>query len=434
YNSSPRQIYLRDAQVLDTDNDSLLDSWEVAGIDSNADGTIDLTLPPATDPWVRTVLVEVDAMAGMLPSAQTLATIQNRFGQQDAVSYQLILIIDETNIAPQTWSADIAPVTWPTEFTPFKNAWFGTAAERASPNWANIYQAKLWAHRYCVFARDNVSNTIAGMGELPGNDFFLTLGGVWSFWGSSPAVQLGVFLHELGHNLNLDHGGGLGIATQADRAADNKPNYLSVMNGSWTTPQTGYASSWIGNLSEFVFAAPSSFPPIFIDERLLFELDGVGGFNGYVVPCGPPPMRLVNQSGPVDWDNDGACCSPFGVSADVNRLAPGMGAPSPGEVLTSHNDYANLQAQIGRTGPFAASAHGTSLPSDEFTYQDFQILETVGDWRDSLDKYGAGDPLYIIGGWETWCDGGGDAFVSDEFSLSPPHAMMLVPGSDVVKR
>ncbi len=440
FGAAPRQAYLFDGQVLDTDADSLLDSWEIAGIDANADGTTDLA-PLGTSPWMQDVIIEVDAMQGRLPSPRTLQLIQSMFGQTDARSVRLTLIIDETNIPPQTWSADINPITWPTEFTPFKNAWFGSAAERASPNWPNIRQAKLWAHRYCVFADQNVSNTIAGMAEMPGNDMFLTLGGIWSWWGANPAVQIGVFMHELGHTLNLNHGGGPGITNAAQRAIEYKPNYPSVVNPTWTTPQTGYASSWFGNLTESTNSAPSSLPPIFIDESQLFEAEGIGGYSGFVVPVGPPPMRLVNQTGGVDWDRDGACCLPFpGVSADTNFLAPGMGGPSPNQPLFSHNDYANIQVQIGRTGSFASSAHGTSLPSDEYTYQDFQTLESVGDWDDKLDNYALGEPLYAIGGWETWCDGGQDALVSDEFALSPPNSIKIFfdgsgeLGSDIVKR
>ena len=438
-NAAPNQALLRDTQTLDTDGDSLLDSWEIIGIDANMDGQIDLRLPPRVDAWIQDVIVEVDAMQGMLPAARTLQLIESTFGQQDTRNVQLTLIVDETNLPLATWSANVNPITWPVEFGPFKAAWFGTAAERASPNWPNIRQAKLWAHRYCVFAEQNVSNTIAGMAELPGNDMFLTLGGIWTFWGANPAVQLGVFLHELGHNLNLDHGGGPGITNPAQRAIEYKPNYYSVMNPSFTTPQVGFASSWPGNLSESTFFAANSFPPIFIDESFLFEADGLGGFAGRVSPVGPPPMRLANQTGGVDWDRDGVCCTVLpGVQADANFLAPGMGGPSPNESLFGHNDYANIQVQIGRTGSFGASAHGTTLPSDEYTYQDFQTLNSVGDFHDNFDLYANADPLYVTGGWETWCNGGADALVSDEQWFSPPHAARLsfdgVAGSDVVKR
>ena len=72
------------------------------------------------------------------------------------------------------------------------------------------------------------SSGSSGLAELPGNDLLITLGGVGlntNTTGSTNTlinVQAGTFMHELGHNLNLDHGG--------DEIVNNKPNYFSVMN------------------------------------------------------------------------------------------------------------------------------------------------------------------------------------------------------------
>lgn len=53
---------------VDSDSDGLNDRWERLGIDSNNDGTIDLTLPGAS-PVRKDLYVEVDAMAGRAPVA-----------------------------------------------------------------------------------------------------------------------------------------------------------------------------------------------------------------------------------------------------------------------------------------------------------------------------------------------------------------------------
>ena len=72
------------------------------------------------------------------------------------------------------------------------------------------------------------SSGSSGLAELPGNDLLITLGGYGlnaNTTGSTNSlinVQAGTFMHELGHNLNLDHGGNEGVNT--------KPNYFSVMN------------------------------------------------------------------------------------------------------------------------------------------------------------------------------------------------------------
>ena len=65
----------------------------------------------------------------------------------------------------------------------------------------------------------------SGMAELPGNDFIVSLGH-WANDQNHPSnlFQIGgTFMHELGHNFGLRHGG------DAD-GPNYKPNYLSVMN------------------------------------------------------------------------------------------------------------------------------------------------------------------------------------------------------------
>ena len=57
----------------------------------------------------------------------------------------------------------------------------------------------------------------SGRAEIFGNDILVTLGPLWVSGGNSPMTGLpingtvnehaGTFMHELGHNLNLRHGG-----------------------------------------------------------------------------------------------------------------------------------------------------------------------------------------------------------------------------------
>ena len=65
------------------------------------------------------------------------------------------------------------------------------------------------AYHYCVFA-DHVLGTngladTTGRGEISGNDFLVAVGSnaVLDYWDAVP----GTFMHELGHNLALRHGG-----------------------------------------------------------------------------------------------------------------------------------------------------------------------------------------------------------------------------------
>jgi hypothetical protein len=108
----------------------------------------------------------------------------------------------------------------PSDFDNVKS--FGTAGDSKQ-----TLAAKTRVFHYAIFAHsvypDNTASplwedTISGYGEMPGNDFMVTLG-EWAFTADE---QEGTFMHELGHNLGLDHGGG--------DSMNYKPNYLSVMN------------------------------------------------------------------------------------------------------------------------------------------------------------------------------------------------------------
>lgn len=112
--------------------------------------------------------------------------------------------------------------------TGIKNMWFGTKAERESVNSANLLAAKRLAFHYALFAHQMDGNP-AGRGDMPGMDFVVSLGQV----DSAPdpksqhpvgtrSMQASTFMHELGHNLNLNHGG--------NEETNCKTNYISVMN------------------------------------------------------------------------------------------------------------------------------------------------------------------------------------------------------------
>jgi hypothetical protein len=130
---------------------------------------------------------------------------------------------------PPPLAAD--PDCTPTDFDNVKR--FGTAADRADPNSSKILAAKTRVFHYAIFAHsvfpDNTTtslweDTISGYAELPGNDLIVSLG-EWDF---TAGEQEGTFMHELGHNLGLDHGGG--------DSMNYKPNYLSVMNYTFQMP------------------------------------------------------------------------------------------------------------------------------------------------------------------------------------------------------
>src|SRR5262249_37502812 len=143
----------------------------------------------------------LDAVTAAFAAAPP-ALVHN-FDGRDGVNLHAVL--DETNIP-------LAP--FPNDFTDFdlvRAQHFGTVAERADPNWANIQRARSLVSRYCIFADSHGNDDSSGQANAsPGNEFMVTLG-LWNTPGGTMEEQEGTFMHELGHTLGLSHGGGDGI-------------------------------------------------------------------------------------------------------------------------------------------------------------------------------------------------------------------------------
>lgn len=149
----------------------------------------------------------------------------------------------------------------PYSFNAVKGARFGTAAERGAANWKAIKAAKQKVFHYVLFSHTQApNNTSSGCAEIHGNDFYVSLGAWGHEDGAGPFTcsdgvdngsadgadaadgsgdctsgvigtqgeHEGTFMHELGHNLDLEHGGG--------DSFNYKPNYLSVMNYTFQMP------------------------------------------------------------------------------------------------------------------------------------------------------------------------------------------------------
>ncbi len=336
----------------DIDGDGLLNGWEVNGYDVNGDGTIDLDLPAlGADPMHKDLFVEVDAMAGRAPTQAALdrvvaafAAVPNSFVDnpdgKDGITLHIQL--DETNIP----LAD-----WPNAFGDFDNVKdnrFGTPAQRDHSNWSNIRDAKAKVYRYCIFANTHSGGRSSGFGERPGNDFMVTLG-EWPTPGGTEDEQVGTFMHEFGHNLNLQHGGNDDI--------NYKPNYHSIMNYHWQTPHWNH-TGWELDYSREVLSA--------LNESNLDENAGIGAAAGVTVPVGPLPVVVVNESGPIDWNRNNI--SDTSVSADINYVrTQGVGGPSPGQVFTGHSDWPVLWYRLSGHSNFQDGVH-IDIP-EEMTYE-----------------------------------------------------------------
>jgi len=323
---------------------------------------------------VNNVVLGVSNVAGFAnapitnPDATTGIRLHVQIGEQLAHTDKIALV-------PCT----PAPAVGDANFDILKAAFFGTPSERSNPK---ALEAKRFAFHYAIFAHNQSgTSTSSGCAEVAGNDILVTLG---SYAGTvtghtggigSTDQQAGTFMHELGHNLNLRHGG-----------ADNincKPNYQSVM--SYT----------------FQFATPVTTRPLDYSRQKLFTLNeaslsesvGVGGGTGQTAfgpPTGfPAKPTVASATGAINW-NRNSSSTDTGVSQDIDQLTS-VGCPATtGETLEGFNDWANIQLNFRASVDFADGAHitfeeATAGGTLEMTHEDAQDLSLDTDADGILD-------------------------------------------------
>lgn len=360
---------------LDSDEDGLLDHWETTGIDFDGNGgTVDLALQSApfnAKSDHKDLFVEVDYMPGVAgpsghpshqPIAAGMADVVTAFAaapvtNPDSVNGITIHnLVDESvpEIASTRFSTrDAGPLD---DFDDIKlgepanpcgtgvnDGHFGTAADRASTNCANIIAARRLVFRYALFAHSYTeSPTSSGRSELPGNDFTVTLGAATpAFYiqihggnckaGESAVdcgrreAEQGTYMHELGHTLNLRHGG--------DQHTNCKPNYLSIMSYTRQFPMFDptrpmeYSSQTLPTL----------------DETSLSEPAGISGPSGRftIFGVGGAPHRTAANA-PINWNNDSDSVD-TGVSQDINFISVIGNCPAGVQTsLTGFLDWTHL--------------------------------------------------------------------------------------------
>lgn len=357
----------------DSDGDALCDHWEAHGIDVDQDGVNEIDLhkdPYNANPRRKDLFVEVDWMACRLggcasgdshshfPQLAGLRAVERAFADapvanpdgSTGVTVHAMLGEGVREIEPISfgpYATERAPagtfndLKYGNPVDPCGNddtdGRFGTPAERADPNCAAILLARSYVFHYAIFGH-NHAHTIgsSGIAELPGNDFMVTLGdwdeGSLRWAGGAVAAEAGTFMHEFGHNLDLEHGGDVGT--------NCKPNYLSVMSYSLQFPNVEPARA--------LDYSRAKLPTL--QEWWLWEPDGVRG------PADRHAVYGVNGNGrstqadqPIDWNGDGdARDGP--TARDINNL--GGGCDGDGLSLGGYDDWSNLLYDFRRTGGF----------------------------------------------------------------------------------
>ncbi len=216
---------------------------------------------------------------------------------------------------------------------------------------------------------DHVFDTLcqSGISELPGTNFVVSLGcerDIGLDKGPDPyhrfrLLEAGAFMHELGHNLGLEHGGG--------DEANYKPNYLSVMNYLYEggIPRADSIGSNVPDpaltyldYSEQVLPTGGNTPGA-LDTTDLNEPAGLGSgtadvFSYFDANC---TLHTAASNGPVDWDGDGTTTN-LHAAADLRGGFPGVGttcqSPPPHELLRGFDDWSAVRT-LSQPEPAAGS-------------------------------------------------------------------------------
>jgi PKD repeat protein len=333
----------------DTDGDGLPDDWETNGIDFDGDGAVDFDLPGA-DPLHKDIFVEADYMEttdhSHKPMVDAILDVVAAFANAPVSNPDGHTGV---NLHVQVGESipEIALLEMWADFDTLKSNRFGKPTERSDANHASILAAKRLAYHYCIFGHQfsnpAANNTNSGRAEIGGNDFLVTLGAFTNQTGTR-IEQAATFMHELGHNLGLLHGGNDNV--------NYKPNYISIMNYSF---QLRGISNLFTDLR--IDYSHRELPPLWEDG--LSEVGGIGdGADITYYYCAGSTQISAIGSLPIDW-NCNNFIKPIGtVQANINRGASG-------EVLSGFNDWANLQFNFKTSSDFADGTHLTAPPDQQ---------------------------------------------------------------------
>jgi len=295
--------------VLDRDRDGIPDEWEILGIPFGLDGARYDLHQFGVSPEHKDILIEIDAMVGQNYSEAVWGRVRDAFAAaplsnpDEVDGVHLFLGVDDTNLPAVPWlNTDVG-------FNTTKSAFFGTAFERSQPDWSSRQLAKAKVFHYAILALEDISDPdTEGVGELNGNDFVLLNRVSQSELlrraaGPNPAFdtqvyQASVFMHELGHNLGLDHGGIDDI--------NNKPNYHSVMNYMW---QDEDARRWPYAVVDYSHAAAPPINEMALDESIVAGGPEHASHPVRIHSAGPVPWSTIEstqlEGGPIDYNGDG---------------------------------------------------------------------------------------------------------------------------------
>jgi len=401
----------------DRDGDGLLNEWEEEGIDFDGVDPVDIDLPAlGADPDHKDLFVEVDVMDSVPFDPLALHRVEQSFasapGQMvdnpdGASGIRLHLIYDDGDQLP---SVSLSTDDW-AEFVSLKDTYFGSPADRAHPNADLILQTRKSIFRYCVWG-DTIflgPDRNNGVGETPGDDFVIAATDVALQYPENPTSALaGAFMHELGHNLGLQHGG--------QDEINFKPNYLSVMNYFYAYPihkvtqqGTNVEGIWRLDYSRSTLAT--------VDELEIRETDPLRGpryrkiiFNSAATDE-PPVGAVADADSTVDWNANGLMNEPTAYRQNLNRIT--MEQPADLQVLESFTDWDRLWYALSGAFTFDSTKTSTAstfsaspapTPGPDLENEVFEEILAL-DWVDQTDPsriFADGFESAATLAWSSW--------------------------------
>jgi len=302
------QVFAQSPSTMtDADGDGIPDEWEQNGVDvTYPDGTSEhLTLN--SSPKHKDIFVFVAWMDGYKHSHKPVASSVTIGGipvestplgrAVDEFAHAPIQNIDEKNGItlhivyakqgiPETPELMTLGTTNPDgtiyDWTAFKKV-KASVFFSGPPGIESVFHFCLFAHQLGGVDVQSVS----GIAEsIPGRDFIVSLGN-----DTDADEEVGTFMHELGHDLNLRHGGLDDV--------NNKPNYPSVMNYLYQLPGT-FRDGVPGHFAYSDVDVP-------LDETHLIDRDGISQLAalksyGALHLCFGQPVPISSFNDPVRWD------------------------------------------------------------------------------------------------------------------------------------
>jgi hypothetical protein len=328
------------------------------------------------------IYMEIDYMTGHKPDATALRNLVNSFALNHI---RLHILVDQdiqyhrdSTAPPSAGNADN------TAWDNIKKVYFGTANETSTGSSAyisDLLTAKRFAFHYMLITHSQPGG-YSGSSETPGNDIDISLGAQSGGGGiGTPDQQAGTMMHELGHNLNLLHGGGDSIMC--------KPNYLSVMNylyqfSTLLPSQRPLNYSRDSNTLSSPVSENNGVPTTYSASNAPYVVYGNSGV-AYTARAG-------SQSGNscIDWDKSGTCGG-SDSSPNISYVSTISGCPNPTVYsLNGFNDWGNLKIDMFYpTEPASMQDGGPNIPSGgecptgQIWFADTQSCRPFGDGIDT---------------------------------------------------